>query len=92
MKLFITGTSTEVGKSSHRPLWRNCYRWIIEKQQQKKIEIDIIFSGDEHPTTEEVILIKTKVAFLGRINEEPRFDKVVILEYATKFQHALLHF
>lgn len=64
----------------------------IERLQQKKVEIGIIFSGDEHPTTEEIILKKTKATFLGRINEEPRFDKAVILEYATKFQHALLHF
>ncbi len=64
----------------------------IEKLQQKKVEIGIIFSGDEHPTTEEIILKKTKATFLGRINEEPCFDKAVILEYATKFQPALLHF
>ncbi|MBR9854784.1 MAG: dethiobiotin synthase [Algicola sp.] len=64
----------------------------IEKLQQKNIEIGVIFSGSEHITTEEIILKKTGVKFLGRINEEPHFDRQTIQGYATKFRDALLHF
>ncbi|WP_127018780.1 dethiobiotin synthase [Flagellimonas beolgyonensis] len=64
----------------------------IEKLQQKGVAIGIIFSGDEHPTTEEIILKKTGVTLLGRINEEPRFDEKLVREYASKFRSALLDF
>jgi len=64
----------------------------IEKLQQKGVAIGIIFSGDEHPTTEEIILKKTGAAFLGRINEEQKFDKAVVKTYAFAFQEALLSF
>ncbi|MBA4745037.1 MAG: hypothetical protein H2058_07250 [Muricauda sp.] len=87
MKLFITGTLTEVGKKFASAIdWGGdrCRR-IIEKPQQKKEENKIICSGNENPTTEEIILKKTGVKCLGRIKAEPRFDYAVILEYATKF-------
>lgn len=64
----------------------------IEKLQQKGVAIGIIFSGDEHPTTEEIILKKTGAVFLGRINEEQKFDKAVVKKYAFAFQEALLSF
>ncbi|MEO2050197.1 MAG: dethiobiotin synthase [Allomuricauda sp.] len=64
----------------------------IEKLQQKGVEIGIIFSGDEHPTTEKIILKKTGAVFLGRINEEQKFDKAVVKKYAFAFQEALLSF
>lgn len=64
----------------------------IEKLQEKNLDIGIIFSGDEHPTTESVILSKTKVTFLGRINEESHFDKEVVKKYAKEFRTALLSF
>ena len=61
----------------------------IEKLQEKNLTIGIIFSGDEHPTTESIILKKTGVVFLGRINEEQGFDKEVVRKYATNFKEAL---
>ncbi|PRX56625.1 dethiobiotin synthase [Flagellimonas meridianipacifica] len=64
----------------------------IEKLQKKNLEIGIIFSGDEHPTTESIILSKTNVSFLGRINEEVDFDKEVVKKYAKKFRTALTSF
>ena len=64
----------------------------IENLQEKNLDIGIIFSGDEHPTTESIILSKTKVTFLGRINEEPHFDKEVVKKYAEEFKSALLSF
>ena len=49
----------------------------------------IIFSGDENPATESIILTKSGVKFLGRINNEPYFDANVIAYYADKFKEAL---
>jgi len=64
----------------------------IEKLREKNLQVGIIFSGDEHPTTESIILKKTGAAFLGRINEEKSFDKAVVLKYASQFRAALLSF
>jgi len=61
----------------------------LEKLQEKKVKIGIIFSGDEHPTTEDIILKKSKATFLGRINEEGKFDKEVIKKYAEQLKPAL---
>lgn len=58
----------------------------------KGMEVFILFSGDEHPSTEEIIVGKTKVPVLGRIEEEPIFDKEVIRLYASKFSKALESF
>lgn len=45
----------------------------------------IIFSGEKNKATEEIILSKTKVKCIGRIDDEPYFDKNVIQYYAEKF-------
>jgi dethiobiotin synthetase len=63
----------------------------IEALQNRKINIaGIIFSGDENKATEEIILSKTKINCIGRINQEPYFDKNVIAEYADLFRENLL--
>lgn len=49
----------------------------------------VIFSGNENLDTEEIILKKTKVHFLGRIEEEPYFDRNVIKQYAQDFRYNL---
>ncbi|MGW9684276.1 dethiobiotin synthase [Flagellimonas sp. 2504JD1-5] len=64
----------------------------IEKLQEKNLEIGIIFSGDEHETTESIILQKTGVTFLGRINEEEGFDKETVKKYAEQFKATLNSF
>lgn len=64
----------------------------LEKLQEKKLKVGIIFSGDEHPTTESIILQKTGVSFLGRIDEEAAFNKAVIQKYAQRFKSQLQHF
>lgn len=51
----------------------------------------IIFNGDENPSTEEIILKKTGVNFIGRIENEPYFDANVIQYYADKFRENLLN-
>jgi dethiobiotin synthetase len=55
----------------------------------KGFDVSIIFSGDEHPTTENIISKLTGVPVIGRINEEPYFDKNVIKEYAELFKDEL---
>ena len=62
----------------------------IEALQNRKISIaGIIFSGDENEATESIILSKTGVTFLGRIDNEPYFDQNVITYYAEKFKENL---
>ncbi|MCP4977252.1 MAG: dethiobiotin synthase [Maribacter sp.] len=58
--------------------------------QLKGYDVSILFSGDEHSTTESIILKKTSVKSIGRINEEQSFDQAVIKKYADKFRSALL--
>jgi dethiobiotin synthetase len=50
----------------------------------------IIFSGNENKATESLILNYSKLKFIGRINEEPYFDKNVISEYADLFRDNLM--
>ncbi|UII78064.1 dethiobiotin synthase [Flagellimonas sp. CMM7] len=64
----------------------------IEKLQEKNLNVGVIFSGDEHPTTESIILKKTGVTFLGRIKEEKVFNKEVVKKYAEQFRSALESF
>ena len=58
--------------------------------KEKGFDVTILFSGNEHPTTESIIKKMTNVPILGRIDEEPYFDKNVIKEYADKFKDQLL--
>ena len=44
----------------------------------------IVFSGTPTPSTEEVILRHTNLPVLLHIDEEPYFNKQIILKYATK--------
>lgn len=46
----------------------------------------IIFSGNEHSSTEHIITTMTGAKVIGRINEEPYFDQNVIREYADLFK------
>ena len=50
----------------------------------------IIFSGDENQATEEIIVKKTGIKFIGRIDDEPYFDENVIRYYADKFRENFL--
>jgi dethiobiotin synthetase len=63
----------------------------IEALRNRKIAIGgIIFSGNENPSTESIILNKTGIKCLGRIEQEPYFDQNVIKEYADRFRDRLL--
>lgn len=57
--------------------------------KEKGFDVSIIFSGNEHKTTEDIIKKMTDVTVIGRIDEEPYFDKNVIKEYAEKFAEKL---
>lgn len=50
----------------------------------------IIFNGDENPSTEDIILKKTGIPIIGRIDNEPYFDGNVIKYYADEFRDKLL--
>ena len=50
----------------------------------------IIFNGNENKATESLILNYSKLKFIGRINDEPYFDKNVISEYANLFRDNLM--
>ena len=53
-------------------------------------QISLIFSGDEHPTTEGIITtMHPDVPVIGRIDQEPYFDKNVIRDYADQFKAKL---
>jgi dethiobiotin synthetase len=63
----------------------------IEALKNRKITIaGIVFSGAENKATESIILNKTGIKCLGRIDEEPYFDQNVIKEYADLFRENLL--
>ena len=57
--------------------------------KEKGFQVSLIFSGNEHKTTEAIIKKITKVPIIGRIDEEPYFDKNVVLEYAERFKDNL---
>ena len=49
----------------------------------------VIFNGDENKATEDIILSKTKSKFIGRIENEPYFDRNVVKYYANLFRENL---
>jgi len=64
----------------------------IEAIQNRGLKVaGIIFSGSENKSTEDLILNKTKIKCIGRIDEEPYFDQNVIKEYADLFRDNLLN-
>lgn len=63
----------------------------IEALKSRNIKTaGIIFSGDENKATESIILSKTNVKCIGRIENEPYFDQNVIDYYADIFRENLL--
>ena len=62
----------------------------IEILKSRKLNVaGIIFSGDENKATESIILEKTNVPMIGRIDNEPYFDQNVIKYYADLFRENL---
>jgi dethiobiotin synthetase len=85
----ITGEDEIIVVSRHYLGSINHTLLTIEAIKAKGLKLaGIIFNGDENKSTEEVILKMTGVKFLGRIENEPYFDKNVIKEYAGNFKGA----
>jgi dethiobiotin synthetase len=62
----------------------------IEALKQRKLNLaGIIFSGDKNEATESFILQNSGIRFIGRIDNEPYFDRHVIAEYAENFRDML---
>lgn len=62
----------------------------IEALQNRKINIaGILFNGEENQSSESIILKKTGIKCIGRIEQEPYFDQNVIKEYADLFRENL---
>lgn len=61
-------------------------------QSRGKTLAGIVFSGNQNRASESIILSKSNLNFIGRIDDEPYFDKNVILEYAENFRENLLKF
>jgi dethiobiotin synthetase len=62
----------------------------IEILKSRKLNVaGIIFSGDENKSSESIILEKTNVPMIGRIDNEPYFDQNVIKYYADLFRENL---
>jgi dethiobiotin synthetase len=62
----------------------------IEVLKQRGIAIaGIIFNGEENKPTEDIIVAKTGIRMIGRIEPEPYFDKNVVKEYADIFREQL---
>ncbi|TCP23989.1 dethiobiotin synthetase [Tenacibaculum skagerrakense] len=57
--------------------------------KEKGFDVSLVYSGNEHKTTEEIIEKMSGVNVIGRIEEEPYFDQNVIKEYAEKFRDKL---
>lgn len=58
--------------------------------KQKGYNVSLLFSGNDHPTTENIILHKTGVSSIGRIDEEEEFNQAVIKKYADLFRNNLM--
>jgi len=62
----------------------------IEAIQNRGFKVaGVIFNGSENKSTESLILNKTGIKCIGRIDEEPYFDQNVIKEYADLFRDNL---
>ncbi len=71
-----------LGSINHTLLTVN---WLTNKGY----DVSLIFSGNPNPYTEDIILHKTGVSLIGRIEEEDTFDKAVIKKYADRFAPVL---
>ncbi|MTE26204.1 dethiobiotin synthase [Winogradskyella ouciana] len=62
----------------------------VNTLKEKGFDVSLIYSGDEHKSTESIIEKMTGVNVIGRINDEPYFDRNVIAEYSKLFRKKLI--
>ena len=56
----------------------------IQLLKKRGFDVSVVFNGNEHKTTEAIITEMSGANVIGRIEDEPYFDKNVVLEYAEK--------
>jgi dethiobiotin synthetase len=61
----------------------------INALRGKGLDPYLLFSGDPNPTTESIIIGKTGIHVLGRIPEQPVFDREVVRQLAHRLRPAL---
>ena len=61
----------------------------VNTLKEKGFNSSIIFSGNKHKSTESIIKKMTQVPIIGRIDEEPFFDKNVVKQYANLFKNII---
>lgn len=61
----------------------------IKVLKDRGFDVSIIYTGNEHKSTEDIIKKMTGVPVIGRVEEEPYFDKNVVQEYAEMFKEKL---
>ena len=57
--------------------------------KMKGYDVSVLFNGEANPYTEDIILQKTGVSLIGRLDEEDTFDKEVVKKYAERFRGVL---
>lgn len=57
--------------------------------KEKGFDVSLVYSGNEHKTTEAIIEKMSGVSVIGRIEEEPYIDQNVVKEYADLFKDKL---
>ena len=62
----------------------------VKLLKEQDFKVSLIYSGDEHVSTESIINAMTGVPVIGRIDNEPYIDTNVIKEYAEKFKPYLV--
>ena len=64
----------------------------IEALKNRRLNVSgIVFNGNPNKSSEEIILNKTGIKLIGRIENEPYFDQNVIKEYADLFNENLIN-
>lgn len=61
----------------------------IKLLQKKGFDVSVIYSGNENKTTESIIEKMTGVHIVGRVDEEPIINKLVVKKYVEKFKEKL---
>ncbi len=61
----------------------------IQLLQSRGFDVSVIFNGTTHKSSESIIKKMTGAKVLGRIDNEPYFDKNVVKAYAEEFQDKL---
>ena len=61
----------------------------LEILLSKGYQVHLIFSGAPNPGTEKIIVEKTAVPVIGRIDEEPVIDRDTVMKYAEEFRPVL---